>query len=72
MIRKEVVSSFIKSIGHNGDTLEVEFKSGKVYEYFPVISMIYDDFMKADSKSKFFRARIVDSYTEREVSQRKL
>ena len=68
MIRKEVVSSAIKSIGHNYDTLEIEFLNGSVYQYFPITSMIYDDLMKASSKHEYFKTRIEGSCNSRKVN----
>ena len=39
-------------------TLEVEFLSGAVYQYFDVPQSIYDGLMAADSHGKYFAAYI--------------
>lgn len=54
MKRKIVESSNIKSVGHDGQVLEVEFKSGDVYEYANVPSEVYESFVGAESIGKFF------------------
>lgn len=33
MTRTPVTSSLIRSLGHEGDVLEVEFSSGRIYQY---------------------------------------
>ncbi len=56
MTRTSVESSNIKSIGYEAKTrtLEVEFNTGKVYQYFNVFSDEYDALMASDSKGKYF------------------
>jgi hypothetical protein len=38
--------------------LEVEFSSGSVYDYFGVTERLYQSFLEAPSKGKFFAQRI--------------
>ncbi len=52
--RKSVESSNIKSIGHDGDVLEIEFKNGRIYQYSPVTKQQYDDFISAENIGKYF------------------
>lgn len=54
--RKPVESSNITSIGYSSTikTLELEFTSGTVYQYFDVPRSVYLDLMKADSHGRFF------------------
>lgn len=49
MKRKKVKSSTIEAIGYDKKTktLEVEFKSSGVYQYFKVDQLIYDNLIKA-------------------------
>ncbi|MCC7451234.1 MAG: KTSC domain-containing protein, partial [Anaerolineae bacterium] len=61
MDRHEVESSVIKSIGCSV-VLEVEFESGRVYQYFDVPIAVYLEFLTADSKGKYFNAHIRNEY----------
>ncbi len=64
MEREMVASSTILSIGYDGpaETLEVEFKSGGIYQYYNVPEYIYQEFMAADSKGKFLHVYIKPAY----------
>jgi hypothetical protein len=55
MKRKEVESSNIKSIGWENHILEVEFHSGSIYQYAPVGETIFQTFLEAESKGKYFQ-----------------
>ena len=56
MNRTAVRSSNIKAIGFDGATLilEVEFKTGSIYQYLGVAQTTYDRFLSAPSKGRFF------------------
>jgi hypothetical protein len=58
MTRDAVSSSSIKSIGHDGDTLEVEFHSGKVYRYAGVSATDAAALIGAKSIGKHFGAHV--------------
>ena len=60
MERKPVSSSNISSIGYDEDsrTLEIEFHSGSIYQYFDVPLNIYQELMSAGSKGQYFAAHI--------------
>ena len=64
MNRTPVSSSNIASIGYDSDsqTLEVEFHSGGVYQYFDVPQHVYDAFISADSPGSYFAAHIKGKY----------
>lgn len=49
MDRKRVTSTSIKSVGWENDTLEVEFKSGAIYQYYEVSHSEYIDFIHSRS-----------------------
>ena len=53
-------SSQIKSVGYDAKnaTLEIEFPTGKVYQYFNVSEKEYNELMKAESPGKYFNANI--------------
>jgi KTSC domain-containing protein len=54
--RLAVRSSNIRSIGYDEAlmTLEVEFKTGSIYQYLAVPKSVLDRFMLAPSKGRFF------------------
>ena len=56
MKRISVESSNLRSIGYDVDAgkLEVEFKGGEVYEYSRISPQVWDNFLSASSKGKFF------------------
>ncbi len=55
-----VESTQIAGIGYDGlsKTLAVKFKGGSVYHYANVETQLFDDFMAAPSKGKFFGEKI--------------
>ncbi|MFA5377289.1 MAG: KTSC domain-containing protein [Dehalococcoidia bacterium] len=60
-----VVSSNIAAVGYDGEvqTLYVQFHpSMKTYKYFNVPVDVYDSFLGADSKGKFFASNIRGKY----------
>ena len=64
MHRNPVSSSAISSVGYDerSSVLEVEFRSGVVYDYFKVPPRIYQDLLKAPSKGSFLSRRVRDRY----------
>ena len=63
IIMQEVDSSTIAAIGHDGiSTLQVNFVSGARYQYFEVPYRIYEEFLAAVSKGRFFNYRIKERY----------
>lgn len=57
-------SSEIKSIGYDNESkvLELEFKSGAVYQYANVAENIYKELISADSIGGYFNRYIRDSH----------
>ena len=55
MERQPVKSSNVKSVGYDAEekVLEVEFKSGGVYQYAGVQPEMYADLLKAESVGRF-------------------
>lgn len=72
MKRQPVQSSMIRSIGYDEATatLEIEFRSGEVYQYYGVEPEIYREMMKAPSHGRYFLARIRDVYRYAKVRSR--
>ena len=59
MNRIPVKSSFIESIGYEGDMLEVVYKDGKVYRYIGVPPDLHQSVLSAESVGKAFRENIL-------------
>jgi hypothetical protein len=64
MNRHPVSSSNIVSIGYDERTmtLEVEFHSGAVYQYYDVPVVIYRALMQAASHGQFLNAQVKGAY----------
>ena len=64
MIREPVASSNVVSIGYDADaeTLEVEFSSSAVYQYYNVGAALNEQLMQAPSKGQFFNQYIRNAY----------
>ena len=64
MDKQRVSSSTVISIGYDvrTQTLEIEFGSGRVYQYYGVPDRVYDEIMQAPSKGQFFNTYIKNAY----------
>ena len=64
MNRNQVASSNIRSIGYDSatQTLEVEFQSGWVYQYYGVPAFLNENIMQASSKGQFLNQYIKNAY----------
>ena len=64
MIRAPVQSSNIASIGYDSTTLtlEVEFNTGAVYQYFDVPPQVHEAFVVAESKGHYLASNIKGVY----------
>lgn len=64
MERQAVDSSAIASVGYDSASkiLEVEFHSGRVYQYYNVPKVIYDNLMTQTSVGSYFNTNIRNSY----------
>ena len=64
MKRQSVKSSNISSVGYEEgtQTLEVEFTSGEVYQYFNVPAVEHQALMRASSHGKYLNQKIKDKY----------
>ena len=69
MNRIRVVSANVHSVGYDAGagTLEVEFTSGSVYQYFDVPESEYEGLMSAGSKGRYFNRNIKDCYAYGQV-----
>lgn len=64
MNRIGVQSANIRSVGYDAGAgiLEVEFTSGRIYQYFDVPQREYEGLMDAGSKGRYFNQNIKDCY----------
>jgi hypothetical protein len=69
MERQPVESSMISSIGYdpNSSTLEIEFNSGAVWQYYDFSESLWYEFLDSESKGKFFHREIKNQYSESRV-----
>jgi hypothetical protein len=69
MERQRVVSGNIKSAGYDidGKTLEIEFLSGGIYQYYNVPAEIYKELLRAQSCGKYFHRNIKDVFRCRKI-----
>ena len=64
MIREPISSTNLISLGYDADaeTLEVEFSSGAIYQYYNVGAALYEQLMQAPSKGQFLNVYIKNAY----------
>ena len=69
MQRQPVDSSNLRSVGYDAEQqiLEIEFKSGSVYQYFNVPATVYEALMSASSKGTYHSQWIKYSYRYAQV-----
>jgi hypothetical protein len=60
MPRTSVSSSNLASVGYDGIAriLEIQFRNGRIYQYFDVPESIYTDLLVAPSKGTYFHFNI--------------
>jgi len=70
MDRKSIGSSMIRSIGYDADnsTLEIEFNSGSVWQYFDFPESLWYEFESSESQGTFFHREIKNQYSESQVN----
>lgn len=69
MERKYIESSMIRSIGFDSasSTLEIEFNSGAIWQYYDFPESQWHEFENTDSQGKFFHSNIKNQYSESQV-----
>ena len=62
-----IYSSAFRSAGYDqaSHTLELEFKTASVVQYYDVPEYIYTDFLHAASKEEYYRSHLIGQYRER-------
>ena len=73
MRRRAVKSSVIRALGYDDhdNILEVEFHTGRVYQYFGVPPAVYNDLLNAPSVGEFYNRQIRNEYDFLEITKRK-
>lgn len=68
--QKLVKSQAIRAVGYEdpGQTLEIEFTSGRIYRYLGVPRSLYDWLLRSPSKGGIFNRMIRDRYEEIDVT----
>jgi hypothetical protein len=66
MERHDVESSVIRAVGHTR-VLEIEFESGRVYQYYDVPEDVYEAMLKSDSKGRYFNQHIRGKFPYQEI-----
>ncbi len=70
MERKYIESSMIRSIGFDpsSSTLEIEFNSGAIWQYYDFPESQWYKFENAESQGKYFLMEIKNQYVEARIS----
>jgi hypothetical protein len=64
-----VISSNLRSVGYDPDslTLEIKFRSGRLYQYYNVPVVIYEGLMSAGSHGEYHHQNIKWNYSYRRI-----
>jgi hypothetical protein len=70
MRRRRVSSESIASVGYDAaaKTLEIEFHTGRLYQYMCVPAHVHEELVHAESVGAYFNAKIRPIYPYRPVS----
>ncbi len=69
MLRQEVNSSELRSVGYKMDAavLEAEFHSGEIYQYLDVPAELVLELLEAESIGRYFNAHIRSKFKFKKV-----
>jgi len=67
MIRQNIHSTNIKSVGYNDGVLEIEFKTRSIYQYFNVPENVYLGLLNTSSKGTFLNTYIKDRFRFKQI-----
>jgi hypothetical protein len=69
MRRRQVNSSSLRSIAYDSRSriLEIEFHSGRVYQYLDVSQTVFEELLAQDSLGAYFNTEIRDIYASARV-----
>ena len=65
-------SSVVASVGYDADTrtMEVEFNTGRTYQYFEIPSDVHASLVSAKSIGQYFNTQIRDRYRCHEITKK--
>jgi hypothetical protein len=66
MKREDVESSVIGAVGYSR-VLEIQFESGRVYQYYDVPQDVFEGMLNAESKGRYFNAHIRGKFDYQEI-----
>jgi hypothetical protein len=66
MDMQQIESTVIQAAGY-ARVLEIEFQSGRIYQYYEVDEAVYQAFLESDSKGRYFNAHIRGRFPYREI-----
>lgn len=66
MERQEVESTVIGTVGYSR-VLEIQFESGRIYQYYDVPQDIFEGMLNAESKGKYFNANVRGKFRYQEI-----
>lgn len=66
MQKQDFDSSVIRAAGYSR-VLEVEFNSGRIYQYYDVDETVFQGFLASESKGKYFNANIRGKFPYQEI-----
>jgi len=69
MLRTPVSCKVVASVGYEDESyvLEVEFHSGKIFQYSQVPREVYERFLTARSKGRFFHHYVRDRFPHKHI-----
>jgi len=67
IIRTEVESTVIEAIKYENNLLIVYFLGGQIYVYSGVSNSVYEGFLEAESKGRYFRQNVMGRYQSTRV-----
>jgi len=67
--RQSVKSAILRSVGYDDRTkiLEIEFRTGLVYQYSGVPAKVYADLMHSDGMGKYFSEKVRPRFPTKQV-----
>jgi hypothetical protein len=71
MRRTPVTSTTFRAVGYDKsiNVLELEFHTGRIYQYFLVPKAVHEELMQAESLGGYFNSKIRDKYRYDEIKK---
>jgi hypothetical protein len=70
MERQPVESQTVSSVGYDAatNTLEIEFRGGRIYQYFDVPPDVFGELLMTESKGTFFQSVIRNKFLAKRIT----